>query len=64
MFARGGEAFIARQLDVLKSESDLVTPGDNFYDVMAEDFIGDNPYQIDQWYPQAEERMESLWCIY
>lgn len=58
MFARGGEAFVARQLDALKADSDLVSPGDNFYDVMAEDFIGENPFELTRMYPQAEDRLK------
>ena len=59
MFARFGEAFVGRQLELLKSETDLATPGDAWYDTLAEDFVGkplEKPF-IQAAYPQAEQRL-------
>ena len=57
MFARAGETFIGRQLEVLGSNSEIVAPGDSYYDVLAKDFMGDDPARIDAIYPQAEDRL-------
>ena len=59
MFARAGEAFVARQVELMGGKHDIMTPGDAYYDAAVEEFIpGRDANYINRIYPQHEERME------